>query len=70
MTEIEWRRADQLELEKFDSRTRRCVMNCGKSIYDPRSDTERKFLCSDCESNSLPPNANVTGLAPEKGNEE
>ena len=46
---ITWRRADPVDLETFDEREKRCVMNCGPARGDPRSDKERKFLCDDCE---------------------
>jgi hypothetical protein len=61
MTEIDWHRADQLDVEKFDARTKRCTMNCGPSSYDPRSDRERKFLCADCDAKFLPPNDQGNG---------
>jgi hypothetical protein len=47
---IVFKRADPKELATFDSSTKRCVMNCGPHLQDPRSSTERKFLCTDCET--------------------
>lgn len=47
---IEFIRADPKELAKFDPSTKRCVMNCGPHLQDPRSAKERKFLCTDCET--------------------
>ncbi len=45
----EWPRAKPDDLAKFDPATKVCVMNCGGSANDPRSATERKLLCTDCE---------------------
>lgn len=41
-------RADVAALRKFDPSTKTCTMNCGRSIQDPRTDIERKFLCDCC----------------------
>jgi hypothetical protein len=41
-------RADKNDLDKFDPRSKVCNMNCGPSTDDPRSISERKFLCTDC----------------------
>ncbi len=43
-----WPRADPLALASFDLRSKICVMNCGPSTDDPRSDRERLFLCDEC----------------------
>lgn len=45
---IEFPRADPGALAMFDPNTRLCQMNCGPHTHDPRTDKERKFLCSDC----------------------
>lgn len=44
----DWPRADPDELAKFNPGSKVCTMNCGPSSDDPRSEAERKFLCSDC----------------------
>lgn len=41
-------RADPAALARFDPRSKRCTMNCGPHINDPRSEKERQFLCTDC----------------------
>lgn len=43
-----FQRANPAELAKFDPATKRCTMNCGPSMADPRSADERQFLCDDC----------------------
>ncbi len=43
-------RADVKALLNFDPRTKRCTMNCGQHLMDPRSRTECMFLCDDCET--------------------
>lgn len=43
-----WERANPEALRAFDPHTKECTMNCGRSMMDPRSDKERKFLCEDC----------------------
>jgi len=45
---IDFRRANQSELDEFDELTKACTMNCGPHRDDPRRDKERKFLCEDC----------------------
>lgn len=47
---IVYPRADPVALEKFDPRTKYCVMNCGPTIDDPRDEKERRFLCDDCQT--------------------
>lgn len=44
----EFERADPAELAAFDTTTKACHMNCGPSVYDPRSPKERLYLCTDC----------------------
>jgi hypothetical protein len=46
--QIEWPRADPVELAKFDPATKTCTMNCGPHAHDPRKQVERIFLCGDC----------------------
>jgi hypothetical protein len=41
-------RADPEALRRFDPSTKRCVMNCGPHVDDPRTHVERMFLCDDC----------------------
>lgn len=41
-------RADPRELERFDIRSKICVMNCGPHTDDPRGDAERLLLCEEC----------------------
>jgi hypothetical protein len=45
---IEWPRADPAELAKFDPASKVCNMNCSPHGLDPRSRSERLFLCDDC----------------------
>lgn len=45
---IVWPRADPVALLAFDATSKHCTMNCGPHIADPRSATERKFLCGEC----------------------
>jgi len=47
-SKIEFQRAPESELARFDERSKVCTMNCGPHRDDPRSDKERKFLCDDC----------------------
>lgn len=49
---IQFTRADPAELARFDPSTKQCTMNCGPHIDDPRTDTERKLLCSECWTRS------------------
>lgn len=51
---ITFPRAAPAALAAFDPRTKRCTMNCGPSLDDPRSPEERRFLCPDCETVPLP----------------
>lgn len=45
---IVFTRADPAALAKFDPSTKRCAMNCGPHIDDPRSWQERQLLCDEC----------------------
>lgn len=45
---ITFPRANPDELEGFDISTKQCMMNCGPHPEDPRSEKERRFLCTDC----------------------
>jgi hypothetical protein len=45
---IVFQRADPAALAGFDPRTKCCTMNCGPHRDDPRTATERQFLCEDC----------------------
>jgi hypothetical protein len=47
---IEFQRADPEALARFDQNTKRCTMNCGPHMQDPRTRKERMFLCDDCET--------------------
>lgn len=47
---IEFKRVPAELLVGFDPNSKRCTMNCGPCLGDPRTDKERKFLCSDCET--------------------
>ena len=47
-THLVFTRADPAALARFDPRTKVCSMNCGPHRLDPRSDTERAFLCPEC----------------------
>jgi hypothetical protein len=49
-TPIALERADPAELAKFDPDLKICTMNCGPHIGDPRSEIERRFLCTDCKA--------------------
>jgi len=49
MSMSDWPRANPDELAQFDPATKLCTMNCGPAEGDPRSDAERKLLCTDCE---------------------
>lgn len=48
--ETVWPRTDPAEMVGFDPDTKRCEMNCGPSILDPRSAAERKFQCDECST--------------------
>ncbi|ELQ8316866.1 TPA: hypothetical protein ACPWO2_006388 [Pseudomonas aeruginosa] len=50
-TDIDWPRADPDALKTFDPSSKACTMNCGPHGQDPRKFAERKFLCTDCETN-------------------
>lgn len=41
-------RSDPAELARFDPESKTCVMNCGRSSDDPRSNKELKFQCDEC----------------------
>lgn len=43
-------RASREDLADFDSNSKQCTMNCGPALGDPRSEKERRFLCTDCET--------------------
>ncbi|MDA8260220.1 MAG: hypothetical protein M0Z99_32080 [Betaproteobacteria bacterium] len=45
---ITFPRANPDELEGFYISTKQCTMNCGRHSEDPRSEKERRFLCTDC----------------------
>lgn len=49
--DIEWPRANPAEIKAFDPASKICTMNCGPHAKDPRTAAERKFLCTDCETN-------------------
>src|SRR5574340_715743 len=57
--QVNWCRADPVELSILDPTTRLCVMNCGPHRDDPRSDTERKRLCNDWLKVSKPMNRSL-----------
>ena len=48
-----WERAPAEALAAFDPSTKQCTMNCGRSLSDPRSDNELKFLCPECIQTNL-----------------
>lgn len=58
---ITWTRADPVQLASFDPRTKICVMNCGPSTLDPRSDAERLLLCDDCLTRPAPTPCTAAG---------
>jgi hypothetical protein len=51
-TPLVFTRADKEALERFDTRTKICTMNCGPHRDDPRNHKERMFLCNDCQTNT------------------